>query len=66
MLANIQKTDSYMIFYESLEFDQLIWEFGTSDNPAWVHVSLRSDGKNRKQVLRAYKKDGRTKYDLWE
>lgn len=33
---------------ENLDFDQLIWENGG----AWVHVSYRSDGKNRRQVLR--------------
>jgi uncharacterized protein YcbK (DUF882 family) len=32
-------------------FDQLIWEFGNSTNPAWVHVSLNKSGKNRKQIL---------------
>jgi len=36
------------------EFDQLIWEHGTNDNPDWVHFSKRKTG-NRKQVLRAYK-----------
>lgn len=35
----------------NLVFDQLIWEFGNAQNPAWVHVSYRADGKNRKQVL---------------
>lgn len=39
-----------------LPFDQLIWEFGTDDNPDWVHCSY-SD-RHRKQVLRAIKKDG--------
>jgi zinc D-Ala-D-Ala carboxypeptidase len=35
-----------------LEFDQLIFEYpDIHGNPAWVHVSLRRDGKNRKQVL---------------
>lgn len=35
-----------------LEFDQLILEYPDSNgNPAWVHVSLRMDGKNRKQIL---------------
>jgi hypothetical protein len=34
-----------------LPYDQLIWEYGTSACPAWVHVSFRSDGKNRKQIL---------------
>lgn len=36
---------------ENLEYDQLIWEFGTTKNPAWVHVSLKRNGKNRKQIL---------------
>lgn len=35
----------------NLDFDQLIWEFGTSENPAWVHVSYVSKEKNRKQIL---------------
>lgn len=33
---------------ENLDFDQLIWENGG----AWVHVSYRADGRNRRQVLR--------------
>lgn len=32
-----------------LPFDQLIWEFGDGDNPAWVHVSYSP--RNRRQVL---------------
>lgn len=42
-------------------FDQLIWEFGTDYEPAWVHVSYRPTG-NRKQVLKSVKVDGKTKY----
>jgi hypothetical protein len=37
---------------DNLEFDQLIWEFGDKNNPAWVHVSLKRNGKNRKQILK--------------
>lgn len=33
---------------DNLDFDQLIWENGG----AWVHVSYRPDGRNRRQVLR--------------
>ena len=33
-----------------LDFDQLIWEFGTRKEPAWVHLSYKEKG-NRKQVL---------------
>ena len=47
---------------EYLEFDQLICEFGTNENPDWVHVSYESSGKQRKQVLKAYKEAGKTKY----
>ena len=47
---------------KNLEFDQLIWEFGTDKNPDWVHVSF-IDGKNRKQVLRAKKINGQTSYE---
>lgn len=32
------------------DFDQLIWEHNAKGS-YWVHVSYRSDGKNRKQVI---------------
>lgn len=47
---------------DNLEFDQLIWEFGTDTNPDWVHVSYESTGKQRKQILKAIKKGGATSY----
>jgi zinc D-Ala-D-Ala carboxypeptidase len=46
----------------NLEFDQLIWEFGTDSNPDWVHVSYESTGKQRKQVLKAIRSNGSTQY----
>ena len=45
---------------DKLEFDQLIWEFGNDENPSWVHVSYSK--RNRKQVLKATKKNGKTIY----
>jgi hypothetical protein len=42
-------------------FDQLIWEFGDDNNPAWVHVSFSKNG-NRGSVLKAIKIGGKTKY----
>ena len=47
---------------DNLDFDQLIWEFGTDTNPDWVHVSYESTGKQRKQILKAVKKGGATSY----
>jgi hypothetical protein len=47
---------------DNLDFDQLIWEFGTSTNPDWVHVGYRK-GANRKQILRAVRDaKGKTSY----
>jgi len=45
----------------NLEFDQLIWEFGSDSEPAWVHVSY-SLKKNRKQVLKTQIVYGKTKF----
>jgi hypothetical protein len=50
---------------DNLVFDQLIWEFGTDKNPDWVHVSYESKGKQRKQVLKAIKKNGKTAYTIY-
>lgn len=43
-----------------LPFDQMIWEFGNDENPDWVHVSYAH--QNRRQILRAEKKGGKTTY----
>ena len=49
---------------DKLQFDQLIWEFGNDENPSWVHVSYKK-GRNRKQVLKATKQNGKTKYSSY-
>jgi hypothetical protein len=45
----------------NLDWDQIIWEFGTDNNPDWVHVSY-TKGKNRKQKLKAVRSNGKTSY----
>jgi zinc D-Ala-D-Ala carboxypeptidase len=47
---------------DNLEFDQLIYEFGDSNNPDWVHVSYETTGKQRKQILKAIRVNGKTSY----
>ena len=37
---------------KKMNFDQLIWEKGNNIQPAWVHVSLKRNGVNRKQIIR--------------
>ena len=50
---------------DNLKFDQLIWEFGDENNPSWVHVSHKFGGKQRGNILVAYKSKGKTKYKHW-
>ena len=47
---------------DHLNFDQLIYEYGTDANPDWVHVSWESTGKQRKQVLRCTRVNGKPVY----
>lgn len=60
--SNITNAQIFNWIKDNLVFDQLIWEFGTDTNPSWVHVSYESTGKQRKQILKAIKKNGKTSY----
>lgn len=67
---DIDDTYSYMTNAEMfefikhhLDFDQIIWEFGTDKNPNWVHVSYVNSEVNRNRCLKAYKdKNNKTRY----
>ena len=55
--------EMYEWIKKNLDFDQMIWEFGTDENPNWVHVSYVSPDENRNRCLKAYKDDNnKTKY----
>lgn len=41
----------FNIIRDNFVFDQLIWEAGDDNQPAWVHVSYRTQG-NRCEVLK--------------
>ena len=56
--------EMYNWIKENLDFDQMIWEFGTDMQPNWVHVSYVSEEKNRNKCLKAYKEHSRTKYKV--
>lgn len=62
------KTNAEMFKYikDNLDFDTLIWEFGTDDNPAWIHVSYISNERNRGRILKAIKENGKNKYLKYE
>ena len=62
------KTNAEMYCYikDNLDFDQLIWEFGDDSNPNWVHVSYVTDRPNRKELIVALRKNGKTVYERRE
>jgi zinc D-Ala-D-Ala carboxypeptidase len=64
--GGVNNRNVFRYIQNNLDFDQLIWEFGSDDNPAWVHVSFVDDGTNRGQTLRAIKENGKTKYIRWK
>ena len=60
--GHVTNAEMYHWIKKNLDFDQLIWEFGDDDNPNWLHVSYVSLEDNRNKCLRAYRKNGKTKY----
>lgn len=60
----MSNADMYNYIKDNLDFDQMIWEFGTEENPDWVHVSYVDADSNRKRCLQAYKENGKTKYKV--
>lgn len=52
IFGGVRNSEIFNYIKNNLEFDQLIWEFGTENDPDWVHVSY-SKGNNRKMILRA-------------
>lgn len=62
--GTMTNAEMYRFIKTHLDFDQIIWEFGTDNNPNWVHVSYVSPEKNRNRCLKAYKENGKTKYKV--
>jgi len=60
--TSVTNAQIFNFIKDNLEFDQMIWEFGTDTNPDWVHVSYESTGKQRKQILKAKRVGGKTTY----
>ena len=57
--------EMFQFIRENLDFDQLIYEFGSNDNPDWVHCSYVSKKENRNRVLRSIRENGKTRYELY-
>jgi zinc D-Ala-D-Ala carboxypeptidase len=63
-LGCMSNKDMFTFIKDELDFDQLIWEFGDDENPAWVHVSYVSPENNRRRILKALKVNGKTTYNV--
>jgi hypothetical protein len=64
LAEGVTNSDLFHFIKDNLDFDQLIWEFGTDKNPDWIHVSFKK-GRNRKRVLRAFS-DEQPTYQKWK
>ena len=61
----MSNADMYEFIKNNLSFDQMIWEFGNSNNPDWVHVSYVNEEANRNRCLLAYKdENNKTAYKV--
>ena len=60
--GNKSNKEMFEYIKANLDYDQMIWEFGTKDNPAWVHVSYVSTQKNRRKCLEASRVGNTTRY----
>lgn len=52
IFGGITNRDIYNWLVAHVDYDQIIWEYGDDNNPAWVHISYVGNGKNRRQQLR--------------
>lgn len=50
--GGVKNSEIFDYIKNNLDFDQLIWEYGNSKEPAWVHVSYRTNGHNRRQIIK--------------
>ena len=62
--GHMSNKEMFEFIKDELDFDQLIWEFGDDNNPAWIHVSYVSNKNNRRRILKAEKQQGSTIYSI--
>ncbi len=62
--GHMSNADMFAWIRKNLDFDQMIWEFGTDENPDWVHVSYVNPGENRNRCLKANRCENGTTYSV--
>jgi hypothetical protein len=61
-LGKVTNKQIFDFIRESLDFTELIWEFGDKTNPDWVHVGIVKGREKEKETLEAYRVNGKTFY----
>lgn len=64
--TSITNAQIFNFIKENLDFTELIWEFGTKLNPAWVHVAILKGREKEKEILVATKRNGKDHYELFK
>ena len=49
-VGGLKNSEIFNFIKDNLDYSQLIWEYGTDKEPAWVHVSYKKSG-NQNQIL---------------
>ena len=57
IFGEITNKEIFEYILHNLEFTQLIWEYGTNEEPNWIHVAYDKNNL-KKQVLKAVKGKG--------
>ena len=47
--GQVTNKEIFEYILDHIDFDQLIWEFGTDQDPDWVHVSYKRKERNREK-----------------
>ena len=63
--GQVTNKEIFEYILDHIDFDQLIWEFGTDQDPDWVHVSYKRKERNRGEVLKAIRTNGKVRYEFY-
>lgn len=59
-LGGCSYSEIFNFIRDNLYFSELIWEYGTDREPAWVHVAYIK-GDNRKMIKKAVRESGKNR-----
>jgi hypothetical protein len=64
--SSVTNKEIFDYIKNNLDFTELIWEFGTKDNPDWTHVAIVKGREKEKEILKATKEKNKPVYRKWK